>query len=183
MFESLGYNLPSIFLASYALSIGLSPVSSTIILALLNLSSIIGALGTGYLCDRLQVTTVIAISTAGTTISVFLIWGFATNIPLLIIFAIAYGTFAGGFSAVWSGMIREVRGEDEHAKLGMLGLFSWGRGVGFVLSGPLSAALLNELPFKGDLKFGYGSGYGAMILFTGISAFLALVCFGVKTKQ
>lgn len=117
MVDSLGYNLPSIFLTSYALSIGLSPVSSTIILALLNLSSIIGALGTGYLRDRLRVTTVIAISTAGTTIAVFLIWGFATNSCFLIIFAIAYGTFAGGFSAVWSGMIREVQGEDEHARI------------------------------------------------------------------
>lgn len=70
MVESLGYSLPAIFLPSYAHSIGLSPVSGTLVLALLNASSIIGAVSTGYLSDRLHVTTVIAISTTGSTLCI-----------------------------------------------------------------------------------------------------------------
>lgn len=179
MFESLGYNLPFIFLPSYAQSIGLSGLAGTLVLSLLNGFYIISAVCTGWLSDLLHVTTVIAISTAGSTLSVFLLWGFATNLPLLAIFAVAYGTFAGGFSTTWSAMIREVRGEDNRAKLGMLGLLSGGRGVSCIISGPLAGALLRGSEFTG----GYGSGYGPLILFTGISAFLGLVCFGVKRQN
>lgn len=183
MFESLGYSLPSIFLPSYARLIGLSPVSGTLVLALLNASSVLGAVGTGFLSDRLHVTTVIAISTAGTTASIFLLWGFASNLSLLGIFAIAYGIFAGGFSTTWSAMIRDVRNENAEAKLGMLGLFSCGRGVGCAISGPLAGALLKGAPFKGRWVFGYGTGYGALILFTGFSALLGLACFGAKGSE
>jgi MFS family permease len=183
MLESLGYSLPSIFLPSYARSIGLSPVSGTLVLALLNASSILGAVSTGYLSDRLHVTTVIAISTAGSTLSIFLFWGPATNLPLLALFAITYGTFAGGFSAVWSAMIREVRSENCEAKLGMLGLFSGGRGVCCAVSGPLAGALLKGAPFKGEWVLGYGTGYGPLMLFTGVSALLGLVCFGAKRSK
>lgn len=183
MFESLGYSLPSIFLPSYARLIGLSGVAGTLVLALLNASSIIGAMTTGYLCDHLPVTTVIAISTAGSTLSIFLLWGFATNLPVLAFFAIAYGTFAGGFSTVWSAMIREVRSENCEAKLGMLGLLSASRGVGCIISGPLAGVLLKGDPFKGEWVLGYGTGYGPLILFTGISALLGLVCFGIKRSS
>jgi MFS family permease len=183
MLESLGYNLPPLYLPRYALSVGLSPIAGTVILAAMNSFSIVGAVGTGYLCDRLHVTTVVAISTAGSTLSIFFLWGLATDFPILMIFAVFYGTFVGGFSTIWSSMIREVRIEDRQANLGMLGLFSAGRGIGAVLSGPLSVALLKGSPLKGQLAMGYGTGYGGLIIFTGISAFLGLVCFGVRTAK
>lgn len=180
MFESLGYNLPTIYLSSYAISIGLPRGAGTLVIALLNCASIVGALGTGYLCDHLRVTTVISISTIGSTLSVLLFWGLATDFEVLILFALSYGIFAGGFSATWSGMIREIRNEDDKAQLGMLGLFNAGRGLSSMLSGPLSGLILKGAPLKGKAALGYGTGYGALILFTAISAFLGMVCFGAK---
>lgn len=76
---------------------------------------------------------------------------------MLIVFAATYGVFAGGFSAIWSGMMREVqrdmleeetRERREAAgprKTGMallMGAFAAGRGVGSVLCGPVSEVLL-----------------------------------------
>lgn len=45
-----------------------------------------------------------------------------------------------------------------------------GRGVGNVALGPLSEALINGFPWLGETGFAYGSGYGTLIVFTGVTA-------------
>lgn len=47
-----------------------------------------------------------------------------------------------------------------------------GRGVGNVAPGPLSEALIKGIPWRGGADFAYGSGYGTLIVFTGITALL-----------
>jgi MFS family permease len=98
--EGLGFFLPAIYLPLYAQSLHLPSIAGTIILAILNIFSVFGSIVMGFLCDHLLVKTVITISTLGATISVFLFWGLATKLPLLIIFAASYRFFAGGFSAI-----------------------------------------------------------------------------------
>jgi MFS family permease len=139
----------------------------------------------GFLCDRLQVTTVITISTIGSVLSVFLLWGFATKFPLLILFAATYGFFAGSFSTIWSGMMKEVQRVSRDAKMGtLMGLFAAGRGIGAVLSGPVSEVLLRKDNLNGNdgeaARFGYQTRYGVLIVFTGVSALFGLLCFGAK---
>ncbi|KAK8008615.1 hypothetical protein PG991_011166 [Apiospora marii] len=54
-------------------------------------------------------------------------------------------------------------------------VFAWlaaGRGIGNVVSGPLSEGLLDGLPWLGQAAGGYGSGYGGLIVFTGVTAIL-----------
>lgn len=126
----------------------------------------------GFLCDRLHVNTVIAISTAGATLSVFLLWGFATQLPLLVVFAATYGFFAGGFSAIWAGMMKEVQRVSREAKMGtLMGVFAAGRGFGAVLSGPVSEVLLRKENWagggEGRAGCGYQTKYGLLIVFTG----------------
>ena len=48
-----------------------------------------------------------------------------------------------------------------------------GRGLGNVVSGPLSEALLHGMPWKGRVGYGYGTGYGPVIVFTGVTALLS----------
>lgn len=171
--ESLGFFIPNIWLPSYARTIGLSSVSGTITLSLFNAMSVFGTVILGTLTDRLHVTTVILISTIGATLSVFLLWGLAASLPLLCVFSLIYGLFAGGFSATWSGMVAEIRKTDDRAELGFVfGLLAAGRGIGSVISGPLSEALVSDSPWVGEAKLGYGTGYGGLIVFTGISAML-----------
>ncbi|KAE9380516.1 MFS general substrate transporter [Stipitochalara longipes BDJ] len=185
--EGLGFFLPAIYLPSYAQSLNLPTIAGTVLLATINIFSVFGSIGMGVLCDHLQVTTVIAISTTGATLSVFLLWGFATKLPLLIAFAATYGFFAGGFSAIWSGMMKEVQGVSRDAKMGtLMGLFAAGRGVGAVLSGPVSEVLLNKYHLGvvgAQARFGYQTKYGVLIVFTGISAVLGLLCFGAKKRE
>jgi MFS family permease len=187
IFEGLGFFLPAIYLPSYAQSLNLPPIAGTVLLATLNIFSVLGSIGMGFLCDHLQVTTVISISSLGATLSVFLLWGFATKLPLLITFAATYGFFAGGFSAIWSGMMKEVQRVSKDAKIGtLMGLFAAGRGIGAVLSGPVSEALLRSGHFGGSgeqARFGYQTKYGVLIVFTGVSVVFGMLCFGAKRKR
>jgi hypothetical protein len=59
----------------------------------------------------------------------------------------------------------------------LIGLLSAGRGIGAVVSGPLSEALLTLKPWQGDVGLGYGTGYGGLIVFTGITAALGGASF------
>lgn len=152
---------------------GLSSISGTITVSLFNTTSVFGQVILGFLSDRLHITTVILISTIGATISVFLLWGFSTSFPLLCIFSLVYGLFAGGFTSTYTGSIQEVKRADDRAEAGLVfGLLAAGRGIGSVVSGPLSEALLSERPWIGDATMGYGTGYGGLIIFTGVSAML-----------
>lgn len=171
--ESLGFFVPGIWLPSYARAVGLSSVGGTIVLALFNATSVFGTIIMGSLTDRLHVTSVIGIATIGATLSVFLLWGFATSLPVLCIFSLLYGLTAGGFSSTWAGCITEVRKTNDRAEPGLIfGLWAAGRGIGSVVSGPLSEALVSSKPWAGEAALGYGSGYGLLIVFTGISAML-----------
>ena len=69
--------------------------------------------------------------------------------------------------------MKEVKRHDDRADIGLVfGLSSAGRGVGSVVSGLLSEALVVGRPWMGQATSGYGSGYGGLIVFTGVNAFL-----------
>ena len=178
--QSFGYLLPTTYLSSYAHGIGLSPIIGTTLIALFSLASIPGALILGYLNDRITPTTTILISSLGSALSTFLFWGLAgsgtSGLGLLVGFVLAYGFFAGGFSSTYPGVFREVkqgeRGSAVEVDPGLvMGLLLGGRGLGFVVGGPVSAGLLrNTGAFTG--KLGYNNEYGPVIVATGVTAFL-----------
>ena len=171
--EGLGFFIPGIYLPSYAQALGFSAVDGALTLALFNTTSVFGAVIFGVLTDYLHVTTVILISTIGATLSVFLFWGLAVSYPLLCVFSLTYGLFAGGFTSTWTGITKEVKKEDDRAEIVLVfGVLAAGRGIGSVVSGPLSEALVNGKPWLDKAALGYGSGYGPLMLFTGISALL-----------
>ncbi|KAJ5245714.1 hypothetical protein N7489_005810 [Penicillium chrysogenum] len=125
------------------------------------------------------------LSSVGSALSVLLFWGMAssgsdssqTAIALLTIFSITYGFFAGGFSSTWSGVITQIK-RDSSPSLDtglVFGLLAGGRGIGNVISGPLSTVLLQSGSLRGSSGLsgntGYETQYGTLILFTGITAF------------
>ena len=172
--QGLGFFVPNIYLPTYASSLGLSSISGTLLVSLFNTTSVFGAVILGTLIDRLHVTTVILISTIGASLSVFLLWGFATSLPLLCVFSLVYGLFAGGFTTTYTGIIHEVRKVEPSADVGLLfGLLAFGRGIGAVVCGPLSEAMIGNQPWQGQAALGYGSGFGVLIVYTGITAILS----------
>ena len=171
--QSLGYFLPTTYLASYAARVGLSTIDGSIMIALLNGTSVVGSLVIGPLGDRLRVSTLVAISAAGSVLSVLLCWGFAAEVGTLAVFSISYGFFAGAYSTTWSGMLSEIKREDEAVETGLLfGILAGGRGIGNIISGPVSSALLAAKWTPSRSAGGYGTEYGPVILFTGASALM-----------
>ncbi|KAJ5464154.1 hypothetical protein N7475_007289 [Penicillium sp. IBT 31633x] len=188
--QSFGYFLPTTYLPSYSTTtIGLSQNTGTMLVSLFNATSIFGGIALGVLCDRFSVTNIMLLSSVGSALSVLLFWGMAsspgsssdssqTAIALLTIFSITYGFFAGGFSSTWSGVITQIK-RDSSPSLDtglVFGLLAGGRGIGNVISGPLSTVLLHSGSL-GDssgmgASTGYETQYGTLILFTGITAFL-----------
>lgn len=175
--EALGFFLPGVYLPSYARSIGASDFVSSLTVTLLNLAAVFGSVTMGHLADRYHAITCITISTVGSTLSLFFLWGFSSTIPTLLVFSVAYGLFAGCYSATWSGITNEVQQADPAADATMIfSIIAFGRGVGNVVSGPFSEALFTVDSWKGSAIEGYGSGYGLIILCAGISALLSGTC-------
>ena len=175
--EAIGFFLPTIYLPKFARSLGASDFMASLTVTLVNLFQVFGSVLMGFLSDRYHISTCILISTVGTVISVFFIWGFATSIPPLYIFCVAYGLLAGGFSSTWAGVSNEVQKANPCADATVIFPFmETGRGIGNVVSGPLSEALLKGYPWKGRAAGAYGSGYGTLIVCTGASALMGGIC-------
>ena len=180
--SSLGYFIPSIYLPTFARSLGLSPSIGTLMVALTNASTVFSTIIMGWLIDRFHVTTIIVLCSICSSVSVFVFWGLSTALPLLTIFSIMYGFFAGGLISTIAGMIKVVKARDEGADVGiLLGLLSAGRGIGALLSGPLSEWMIKGKPWEGATGQAYGSGFGSLIVFTGVTATVGGLSFFGRT--
>ncbi|PON27771.1 hypothetical protein TGAM01_v203538 [Trichoderma gamsii] len=178
--QATGYFLPAIYLPTYArTTFGASPFLAALTIILFNLAIAIGLIVMGLLSDKLAVTTCMAISAVGAAISVLVIWGLTVSLPVLYLFCVFYGLFSGGWASIWPGIMREVSQRGENDRYGYAdpimihGCLCVARGVGNVISGPLSDSLTASMPWQGKAIGGYGSGYGILILYTGITGLLS----------
>ncbi|KAK4135345.1 MFS general substrate transporter [Trichocladium antarcticum] len=177
--QSVGFFLPGIYLPSYARAVlGAGAFPAVVAMLLLNVASVFGCVAMGSLIDRVEVTTCFLVATVGATLGTFLLWGLSVNLAVLYLFAVVYGLFAGAYSAAWPGVMKEITriGAADGSGMGndpsmVFAFLAMGRGVGNVISGPLSEQLLRGLPWQGRAFGGYGSGYGGLIAFTGATAF------------
>ena len=168
-------------LLAFAVAQGWPPLTGTIAISLCNGANVIGATFVGWLVDHYHVTTALNFCTLGTMFAVFLFWSFAVHQPILYIFAIAYGVFAGGFPATWSGCSNPVRRDHPVETSMIISLFTAGKGIGSIISGPLSGALVLSDSWRNHVGFAYGSGYGYLIMFSGITAsFAGIGWFGKR---
>lgn len=180
--QSLGFFLPLIYLPTYARSIGSSNIASTSTLVAFNIASVVGCIGVGFMVDRFHVTIPIAISAIGSSIAVLVLWGLSSSLPVLLTFSIMYGLLAGGFSTAWPGVMHIVVGKTARAEPTLVFAFlAAGRGIGNVVSGPISGALLKTASLHGTA--GYGGEYGSVILYTGIATLLGGVSFLGRYKS
>lgn len=179
--EALGFFMPGLYLPSYATSIlGSEAFPAALTILAVNVASVFGCIAMGVFVDRFHPTTCIMISTVGTVIGTFLLWGFATNMAVLYVFCVIYGFFAGSYTSTWTGVIKQVTSKPSQAGIAnagaafdpvmVFGYLAAGRGIGNVVSGPLSEALVKGMSWQGQVAGGYGSGYGPLIAFTGATA-------------
>ncbi|EJT74170.1 hypothetical protein GGTG_08015 [Gaeumannomyces tritici R3-111a-1] len=179
--QSAGYAIPQTYLNTYAHEVSLlSQASATLLLTLFNVPGIASSSFFGYLSDnrhlRLSAATVTSISAVSSALSAFLFWGLASkgSMALLVLFSVTFGFFAGGYSATWGGVLNEMEREaaerNEAIDTGVLyGLLNGARGIGY-LSGGLAGVPLLKAGRGAIGSFGYGTSYGPLILFTGLSS-------------
>lgn len=171
--EALGFFLPTIYLPLYARTLGADTLTASLTVVLVNVASVFGCILMGYMVDRFHATTCILVSTIGSTVGIFIIWGLSLKIAPLFVFCLLYGLFAGSFTSTWPAIMRETKIKYQSADPSMIfGFLAAGRGIGNVVSGPLSGALIHGFPWRDAALGGYGSGYGTLIVFTGLTALL-----------
>ena len=180
--QSSGYGIPQTYLNTYAHEVTLlSQTSVTLLLTLFNFPGIFASSFFGYLSDNkrfpLSATTVTSISAVSSALSAFLLWGLTSqgSMALLVLFSITFGFFAGGYSATWGGVLNELEHEaaqrNEPIDTGMLyGLLNGARGIGYVSGGLAGLPLLKAGSTSSVGSFGYGTTYGPLIIFTGLSS-------------
>lgn len=182
MFQSSGYGIPQTYLNTYAHDVSmLSQTSATLLLTLFNVPGIASSSFFGYLSDNkhwpLSATTVTSVAAMSSALSAFLLWGlaFKGSMALLVLFSVTFGFFAGGYSAAWGGVINELERDaaqrNEAIDPGLLyGLLNGARGLGYVSGGLAGVPLLKAGGAGSSASFGYGTAYGPLIIFTGLSS-------------
>jgi predicted MFS family arabinose efflux permease len=182
IFQSSGYGIPQTYLNTYAHEVALlSQASATLLLTLFNAPGILASSLFGYLSDKkrfsLSATTITSISAVSSALSAFLLWGLTSqgSMTLLVLFSITFGFFAGGYSATWGGVINELEREaaqrNEAIDTGMLyGLLNGARGIGYVSGGLAGVPLLKAGSTSSVGSFAYGTMYGPLVIFTGLSS-------------
>lgn len=184
--QSSGYGIPQSFLVSYAHGVtDLSTTLATLLLTLFNIPGIVSSTFFGYLSDNkrftLSAASTTAISSVSAALAAFLLWGLtsqsqsASSLALLVLFSITFGFFTSGYSATWGGILnemeREAAAENEAIDTGLLyGLLNGARGVGYVGGGLAAVELLKSGNGSSLGGFAYGTTYGPLIIFTGLSS-------------
>ncbi|KAF9017316.1 MFS general substrate transporter [Hymenopellis radicata] len=103
------YYLPLIWLPMFASDLNISASQSSLAIALLNGSSLIGRISLGYLSDKLNPWSLALCILFPSSLVTFIIWGLLSkSLAGLICFGIAYGSLAGSWTSLWSGFWRLV---------------------------------------------------------------------------
>jgi len=179
--QAFAFYLPFIYLPSYTVDLGHTTTQATTVLAIANLAQVIGEVCFGKLSDLMPLRGQCVFgSSLGASLATFLLWGFARSYGELIGFAVMYGMFGSGLIALWA-RIGMFFGERDAQNI--YSVMSFGRGIGNIASGPISAALLRPLGAPREVnRAAYGlSKYQPVILFVGsctaFSAILAALGF------
>ncbi|KAL4970839.1 major facilitator superfamily domain-containing protein [Aspergillus stella-maris] len=170
--QGFGYFFPTLYLPSYASSLSLNPNSRSgaLLLALMSISQVLGQFTFGILSDRKVPLPLLAcLSTVTSAIATLTMWRLASSLPPLIVFAIVYGFFGAGFTAIWARMSTAIT-DDATAGPIVFALLNFGKGVGNVLAGPIGGALVSGSSY-GDSKGSGPAGYRWVIVFTGVCMF------------
>ncbi|KAF1917386.1 major facilitator superfamily domain-containing protein [Ampelomyces quisqualis] len=165
VFMGMGYFFPAIYLPSYASQLGLSPTHGALLLTLMSLSQVAGQFSFGYLSDkpRVPLNILIVASASIAALVTLSLWGLARSLASLAVFAVIYGFFGAAYTAMWARMVTAIS-EEPSASQALFGLFCAGKGVGNILTGPISGELV-RMSFS---SAGYGLGvYQAVVIFTG----------------
>ncbi|KAL2836776.1 major facilitator superfamily domain-containing protein [Aspergillus pseudoustus] len=168
LLQGFGYFFPALYLPSHASALKLGDRSGAILLALMSVFQVGGQFVFGSLSDRsnkVPLNILACTSTVVAAVACLTMWRLATTLPVLIMFAIVYGFFGAGFTAIWARMSTAIA-DDVTAAPMVFSLLNFGKGIGNVLAGPIGGSLV-----AGSRSAGVSSSssmsYRWVIVFTG----------------
>ena len=88
--QGLSYFPVSLYITTFTKSLS-NQLTATIVLALFNISAVLGQVILGHLSDRFPYPTIMVISALGSALGAFFLWGFASTAVFLYFFAIVFG--------------------------------------------------------------------------------------------
>ncbi|KZF18808.1 MFS general substrate transporter [Xylona heveae TC161] len=180
--QATAHYLPSTYLPQIATDYGISATKAATLTSLINVATAIGQPLQGILADyRTSFYIPMLISTAGSCIEAFAIWGNAHVYAPLIIFALLFGATAGGYSVLRPRFAAFILGDQKDNKeksLLIFGVLTCFRGVAILSSGFIADRLVDE---NKPVTASYGSGkWMPVIVFTGVAMFVS--SFGALAK-
>lgn len=176
--QGFGYFFPALYLPSYAGALGLGERSGAALLAVMSVAQVCGQFAFGYLSDRKISTNVLAsTAVAVAAVACLAMWQLARSLALLVCFAIAYGFFGAGYTAMWARMSTNVCKGDGAAAPMVFGLLNFGKGLGNVFAGPIGGNLVA----RGSSQFGDSAlAYRWVVVFTGVCMLASAGTIGAK---
>ncbi|KAF7337832.1 MFS general substrate transporter [Mycena venus] len=143
--QGSAYFVPIVYLPTFAHDLQVNASKSAVTVALLNAASVVGRLSMGYLSDTFNpwmLAFSILITTSATS---FILWGVLSySFAGLVAFGIAYGTVAGGWTCLWTGFVKPLAKDDLVMSTTLYGYLLLSRGVGNIVSTPISARLYSQ---------------------------------------
>jgi len=171
-----GFYFPSLFLPLYATSIGLSARQGAVLLSVMSAAQVLGQWTFGILSDKSGLNSLFLLSTLATAVTSFTCWVLAHDLAALLFFSLLFGFLAYGFSSVRARM-GTVVSEEPTAALAIFGMFTFCQGVGNILAGPISAALLSERVKRESHGI---ARYRAVVIFTRACMLLSTLSIGTR---
>ncbi|WWC72506.1 uncharacterized protein I206_106468 [Kwoniella pini CBS 10737] len=166
---SMGNFIPSLWLPSFVNEVGLNKPNGTVLIAILNASSVPGNALLGYLSDKLPLKWTVCISCVGSALSCAFLWGFGTNSAVLVAFAITFGLLGLSFTTLWTQMVGTISKDDPVVTGLTYSIFAFMRGVGNLSSGPISDKLLKIGVLRGATgAYGFHN-YGILLIYTAVT--------------
>lgn len=102
----MGYFFPALYMPSYALASGMTSTQGALLLALMAVSQIAGQTSFGYLSDRkVSINLLAGVSSVVAAVAVYACWGLARRFGVLVAFALVYGFFGAGYTALWVSFV------------------------------------------------------------------------------
>lgn len=177
LLQGFGYFFPSLYLPSYASSLGFGGKSGAILLALMSVCQVGGQFVFGLLSDRKVPLNVLAcLSTIVAATACLAMWRLAKSLPVLIVFAIVYGFFGAGFTAIWARMSTAISDDGTSGPI-IFSLLNFGKGIGNVLAGPIGGFLVSSSRSTGTPS---SLSYRWVIVFTGVCMFASACTISVR---
>ncbi|KAI0142967.1 major facilitator superfamily domain-containing protein [Xylariaceae sp. FL1272] len=180
LLQGFGYFFPSLYLPSYASSLGLGGNNGALLIALMSVSQVAGQFVFGVLSDHTAPVNLLAcLSTVVAAVACFTLWKLAESLPVLVVFAMVYGFFAAGFTATWARMSTAITDDVSGGPI-VFTLLNFGKGIGNVAAGPIGGSLISAAKSAGSSS---SSPYELVVVFTGVSMFASALTICLRSAK